>query len=264
MNRCTQGRGLKGGFTLIELLVVIAIIAILAALLLPALARARQTGLATACRSNERQLGMAGMMYADDNGGQMLPAAVWDPTLNANREWCFAYVAGPLEDAFKKGLLGPYLAQVNRAIQCPAVTLDKRVLDGLNLQARPNVSYGYNSFFLSEKVDASVGHWRGYPMASVRHPGETLMFTDSGGLRSGLLYPTTDITSPNFITSSGSPEPTVHARHAQRAHVVWLDGHVSAEKLAPYGRLPAPGKTEIGYLDPNNDDARDDDWFDRE
>ncbi|MCW5556660.1 MAG: hypothetical protein KIT22_02260, partial [Verrucomicrobiae bacterium] len=143
-------------------------------------------------------------------------------------------------------------------------TLDPKVIKGLNLQARPNVSYGYNTFFLSEKVDFSVGHWRGYPITSVRQPAETLMFTDSGGLRSGLLYPTTDITSPKFITSSGAPEPTVHARHAHRANVVWLDGHVSAEKLAPYDRLRAPGGTDIGYLDPNNDDVRDDDWFDRD
>ena len=72
-----RGSGRTGhGFTLIELLVVIAIIALLAGLLLPVLARARDKGRSAKCQSNLRQLAMAAMMYDEDH--QVYPIG-WPP-----------------------------------------------------------------------------------------------------------------------------------------------------------------------------------------
>src|ERR1035441_6161814 len=99
---CPRGRA---GFTLIELLVVIAIIAILAALLLPALARSKQQALAASCINNLRQLTLAAQMYAGDNGDKMAPNA-----LGGDESWVqgdmtvMAEATGVLTAVFKLSL----------------------------------------------------------------------------------------------------------------------------------------------------------------
>ncbi|MEL6797672.1 MAG: type II secretion system protein, partial [Planctomycetota bacterium] len=66
----------RRGFTLIELLVVIAVIALMIGILLPALGRARESGRALVCMTNMRQLATAQVLYANDNDGGLVDAAI--------------------------------------------------------------------------------------------------------------------------------------------------------------------------------------------
>ena len=130
----------NGGFTLIELLVVIAIIAILAAMLLPALSKARQKAQAVGCMNNTRQLMIAWRMYPDDNNDLLAPndfpyttayAGASAATQAKMKNWVVGTMEQPLDAADVPGirglselldphtLLSPYLT--NKAVyRCPA------------------------------------------------------------------------------------------------------------------------------------------------
>lgn len=112
----------RRAFTLIELLVVIAIIAILAGLLLPALAAAKQTALNTACINNKHQIQLAYSMYVQDNNDRM-PI---NKTASVSGGWVYGYLdwtTGSYNTNLTNlslGLLGSYTAQSIDCYRCPA------------------------------------------------------------------------------------------------------------------------------------------------
>jgi prepilin-type N-terminal cleavage/methylation domain-containing protein/prepilin-type processing-associated H-X9-DG protein len=154
----------RSGFTLIELLVVIAIIAILAAMLLPALSKAKMRATAASCMSDKRQLTLAWIMYAGDNREQL--AINSDPHVNnttffpagsANPSW----VAGTIDWSSgqnntntsyvisdKYSLLGSYLAQNSKVFACPAASF----LSG------PQSSQGWDHRVRSVAMNGAVGN----------------------------------------------------------------------------------------------------------
>ncbi len=129
--RLTPGAAwITRGFTLIELLVVIAIIAILAAMLLPTLAKAKLSAQRASCINNQHQLTLAWMMYPDDNHGQLVPNySISVPEFNtpgwdgkANNMWWGTVpmnTTGWLLVTNGDGLFGGYLSRQSRVFQCP-------------------------------------------------------------------------------------------------------------------------------------------------
>lgn len=126
-DRANQSPAGRGGFTLIELLVVIAIIAILAALLLPSLAKAKTKAEGIGCLNNTKQLLMAWYMYQEDYNGVLVLNSPGSQTtlirwVNGWLDWNGGIPLGANTNRalLTEGLLGPYTAKTLGVYKCPA------------------------------------------------------------------------------------------------------------------------------------------------
>jgi prepilin-type N-terminal cleavage/methylation domain-containing protein len=183
-------------FTLIELLVVIAIIAILAALLLPALAKAKEKGRQTFCINSERQQAIAVFMYADDHFDLLPPVAFRDAAGNVTN-W--------------PALLDPYLKSA-RIHFCPT-----------DQQARTN-SYGLNELAFVDLTDEDSSSPN--RLTAFKTPSSTVMMGDLGTADDlvTLRPDTLKMVAPGSDINDDKDARPI-ARHLGRCDLGFMDGH---------------------------------------
>jgi prepilin-type N-terminal cleavage/methylation domain-containing protein/prepilin-type processing-associated H-X9-DG protein len=221
----------KRAFTLIELLVVIAIIAILAAILFPVFARAREAARATSCKSNLKQIVTGAMMYAQDYDERMVTSYGGYANLGVNVYWM--------------GLILPYTKNVG-IYQCPSESRGTETVP-LNPQ---QTGYGHQHNNLGWGMNAPS-------MAEVASPADTIYFSDSGqhGTTGGNSWPSfmanpdSDVfrvrgggcpsCTRRYDQCSGCPgvggcceADTLVNKHSGMCNIAFADGHVKAMKTS--------------------------------
>ncbi len=237
-------------FTLIELLVVIAIIGILAALLLPVLARSKASAWRADCASHLRQLALASQMYWDDHGGRCFQW-YYGVTNNGQLYW-FGWLGNGAEGTrpvdLSAGVLYPYLA-ASKVRLCPALNY---ALSQFKLKAAaPVCSYGYNAL-LSPPGAAALGINR------VGRPTEIALFGDAAQVNdfqapasrsTPMLEEWYYLDNPTNYPGP-SYYPHGHFRHSQRANAAFCDGHVGLESFLPGSLDPKLPSQFVGRYRP--------------
>jgi prepilin-type N-terminal cleavage/methylation domain-containing protein/prepilin-type processing-associated H-X9-DG protein len=216
------------GFTLIELLVVIAIIAILAALLLPALSRAKVSAQRTSCLNKLRQWGLAQTMYSEDNSDYLPREAETSGSSLMNWAQIVATDGGDvwynaLPRFLKLRGAADYLTDKpgfysrNSLLHCPTARLPQNaVLD----------SFVYFSLGMNSKL--IMGSTARIKTTTIRQPSSTVVFLDS-------RCSTNEVKVDSAQTDSGLGQPSSFAnrfaaRHGSSGNLAFMDGHATAAK----------------------------------
>jgi len=230
------------GFTLIELLVVIAIIGILASMLLPALANAKDKGMAASCLNNTKQIGLAFTMYADDNNDGF-----------PNQWWA----VGPYRNSRGKNCGGEWqrtpAVQLSNYLGSSLSWVCPKKKRGLTYKTEPGtfdpaitgfLSYGFNYLGV---FGGDAG--RTFKAASISRPSEMVAVTEANGtddpkqIGGGIGNEKADAawldnywaggSFPNATAPKGNQNFRFQSqmqKHLKRMNVVYVDGHAAASK----------------------------------
>jgi prepilin-type N-terminal cleavage/methylation domain-containing protein/prepilin-type processing-associated H-X9-DG protein len=222
-------RALPTGFTLVELLVVIAIIAILAALLLPALGRAKVQAVNVSCLNQLRQLQLCWQMYALDNDDQLVPndyvydVLSQDP-ISQGRSWCMGNTRTDTTTInIENGLLFPY-NQSTRIYRCPADKSTVETPDGEPLRIPRTRSYNM-SMSINGEPDNLFWIPSFQKLSQIRDPAPSQLFVFIDVHEDSILDSLFGIPLPGRAYDGRWFDVPAN-RHGQAANLSFADGHV--------------------------------------
>src|ERR1041385_1430706 len=253
-------------FTLIELLVVIAIIAILAAMILPALSKAKQKSQGVYCMSNQKQMTLAWIMYADDNQDKLVPNHDGGTT-SYDLSWVPGWLSFGANNRDNTNIafllqakISPYTKSVG-IYKCPAdIYLCK-----INGNMVPRVrSVGMNGFIeggaYGKEHAANASHWFGKwysynKMSDIKNPppSKLWVFVDEHPDSINDGWTITGVEDPNNWTDlpasyhNGSCGFSFADGHAEIHR--WLEASTKVPvKMSQYNGFPAPGSRDIPWM----------------